>query len=72
MPFAHPLDGGRAAVAHRSVEETAAGLGGGGDAYRKLMTPLVRHADAIAAEVLGPLRSIPPTPWPWPGSACRA
>ena len=28
VPLAHPLDGGRAALLHRSVDETAAGLGG--------------------------------------------
>ena len=33
MQAAHPLDGGRAAVLHRSLDETAAGLGRDGDAY---------------------------------------
>ncbi|MDX6222947.1 MAG: hypothetical protein QOD91_2001, partial [Frankiales bacterium] len=39
LPFAHPLDGGRAGVAHRSVEETAEGLGADGAAYRRLFGP---------------------------------
>ena len=45
--FAHPLDGGRAAVSHHSLEQTAAGLGRDGDGYRKLFAPLLAHADDI-------------------------
>ena len=41
VPLAHPLDGGRVALLHRSVDETAAGLGVDGDAYRRLITPFV-------------------------------
>src|SRR3954447_324151 len=40
LPLAHPLDNG-ASVLRRSVEETAAGLDGDSEAYRKLMSPLV-------------------------------
>ena len=36
VPLAHPLDGGRAAVLHRSVDETAAGLGRDAATYRRL------------------------------------
>ena len=36
VAYAHPLDGGRAAVSRRSLEETAEGLGADGDAYRRL------------------------------------
>lgn len=43
VPLAHPLDGGRAAVLHRSVDETAAGLGADDRSYRKLFG---RHVDA--------------------------
>ena len=42
LNYAHPLDGGRAAVSHRSLAETAAGLGRDADNYRKLFEPLVR------------------------------
>src|SRR5438046_3196966 len=45
--FAHPLDGGVAAVQERSVDATADGLGADGPAYRKLMGPLVRDAEKL-------------------------
>ena len=41
VPVAHPLDGGRVALLHRSVAETADGLGADGGAYRRMMAPLV-------------------------------
>lgn len=41
IPLAHPLPTG-AAVLHRSLEDTAVGLGADGDAWRRLMKPLVR------------------------------
>jgi phytoene dehydrogenase-like protein len=59
-PFAHPLDGGTAAVQERSVEATAHALGADGPAYRRLMGPLVRGADALFG-LLGPF-SIPRHP----------
>ncbi|THJ68689.1 NAD(P)/FAD-dependent oxidoreductase [Arthrobacter echini] len=40
VSFAHPLDGGRAGVAYRSMERTVAGLGVDGEAYRRLLQPL--------------------------------
>lgn len=53
LPFGQPLDGGRAAVAHRSVAETAEGLGPDGPAYRRLLGPLVRDAIPLVGAVLG-------------------
>jgi phytoene dehydrogenase-like protein len=55
-PLAHPLDGGRAIVLERSVEQTAHGLGPDAGAYRRFFEPLVRNADALVEEILGPLR----------------
>lgn len=63
LPFAHPLDGGEVAVAHRSVEETAQRLGTDGAAYHRLMAPLVRGAQPIGDAALGPLRTVPARPW---------
>jgi phytoene dehydrogenase-like protein len=57
VPLAHPLDDGSAVLLHRSVEETADALGGtDGRAYRRLFGPLVRRADDLMTEVLGPFR----------------
>jgi phytoene dehydrogenase-like protein len=62
VAFAHPLDGGRAAAVHGTVADTAAGLGADAAAYRRLMGPLVRDADPIAAAFLAPLRRFPDRP----------
>ena len=61
-PLAHPLDGGRAAVLERSVDATADGLGADGAAYRRLMGPLVRDAEAIMDLVLAPIFRVPRHP----------
>ncbi|HET6382113.1 MAG TPA: NAD(P)/FAD-dependent oxidoreductase [Armatimonadota bacterium] len=56
VPLAHPLDDGTAVVLERSVEEAAAGLGRDARAYERLMGPIVRGADALMPDILGPLR----------------
>jgi phytoene dehydrogenase-like protein len=61
-PLAHVLDGGRVAVLERSVAGTAAGLGIDRPAYRRLMAPLVRDADAVMDLVLGPIFRAPRHP----------
>jgi phytoene dehydrogenase-like protein len=55
-PLAHPFDDGTAAVLERDLEVTATSLGEDGDSYRRLFDPLVRCADALFADALGPLR----------------
>ncbi len=62
IPLAHPLDSRPAALLRRDVVATATGFGAA-DArrYRRLVGPLVAHADTIADAVLSPLR-IPPSP----------
>jgi phytoene dehydrogenase-like protein len=55
VALAHPFDDGGAGVLAGSVEDTARGFGADGEAYRKLMRPLVASWPAIAADVLGPL-----------------
>ena len=59
--YAHPLDGGRAAVVTRSVTDTAARLGGDAAAYRRLMRPLADGGNAVADAVLSSMRR-PPLP----------
>jgi phytoene dehydrogenase-like protein len=55
-PLAHPLDDGSAVVLERSLEETAAGLGADGRAWRRLFEPFVSGADDLLDGVLAPLR----------------
>jgi phytoene dehydrogenase-like protein len=59
VEFAHPLDGGRAAVVTRSVTATAATLGADAAAYRRLMQPVAAGGDAVAATILSSLRRPP-------------
>jgi len=54
IPLAHPLDDGSAGVLDRSVAVTASGLGRDGVAYRRLMDPIVRHAELLTRQFLGP------------------
>ena len=59
VPLAHPLDGGRAAVLHRSVDQTADGLGVDAKAYRRLFGPFVEAGFDLTDGLLSPL-TIPP------------
>lgn len=60
LPFVHPLQGGDAAVLHRSVAQTAAGLGQDERAYVKLMKPIVDAFDDILTLTLNPFTKPPP------------
>jgi phytoene dehydrogenase-like protein len=62
IPAAHPLDDGRVGVLHRSLDETADGLGDDGNRYRRFASHLVRHADDVVDEILGPLSVTPRHP----------
>lgn len=55
----HPLEDGRSVLLHRSVERTAAGLGGDGAAYRRVFNPLVKNFQKIIQDLLGPF-PLPP------------
>ena len=57
--IAHPLDDGTAAVLERSVQVTSETLGRDGAAYRRFISPLVKDADKLNADILGPL-PLPP------------
>jgi phytoene dehydrogenase-like protein len=56
IPLAHPLDDGSAGVLDRSIDVTASGFGSDGAAYRRLMAPIVRNADLLIRQFLGPPR----------------
>lgn len=60
--YAQPLDGGQAAVAYRSLERTIQDLGPDGNAYKRLMGPLVRHSEAITRTLMDPLLKVPREP----------
>jgi phytoene dehydrogenase-like protein len=63
VPIAHPLDGGRAAILHRSTAETARRLGDpDGRAWRRTFGPLVRDAEKLEREILGPVVHVPRHP----------
>src|SRR5262245_59300641 len=62
IPMAHPLDDGTAVLMHRSIDETCAGLGEDGPAYRNLMQPLVDTCPGLLFDALGPLR-VPRNPF---------
>ncbi len=59
VPLAHPLDGGRAAVLHRSVDDTATGLGEDASPYRRLLGPLVKAGFGLTDGLMSPF-TIPP------------
>lgn len=59
VAYANPLDGGRAALAYRSLDRTADGLGVDGPAWRALLGPLVDDPDGVLALALGDHRRVP-------------
>lgn len=63
IPLAHPLEDRQAAVLERSVSQTAQGLGADQAAYERLMSPLVSHWEALAAEFLQPMLHLPRHPF---------
>ena len=47
ISYAHPLDGGRAAIAWRDIDRTAEGLGSDARAWYALVRPLTRHLEGV-------------------------
>ncbi|HET7140352.1 MAG TPA: NAD(P)/FAD-dependent oxidoreductase [Arthrobacter sp.] len=62
VQYGTPLDGGRAAVAVRSLDETTAGLGADGPAYRRLMAPLLQRLDGVLDVTTNALLRVPRDP----------
>ncbi|MFC6063964.1 phytoene desaturase family protein [Streptomyces ochraceiscleroticus] len=58
----HPLDGRDAAVLHRSVAETAAGLGTDGKRWRLAFGSNTEAYEKLAADIMGPLLRLPSHP----------
>lgn len=62
ISYAHPLDGGRAAIAYRDLDRTRDALGVDGAAYARLMAPLVERSSSVADFTGGPLLRVPGDP----------
>ncbi len=62
IPLAHPLQGDSPALLHRSIDDTALGLGKDERAWRRLFGPLVDKWEPLLADVLGPVLSVPRHP----------
>ena len=62
IEVAHPFDDGSAAVMQRSIEETVAGLGSAGAAWRRLFGSPAEHFDALSEDIMRPLLHLPRHP----------
>ncbi|MGW3061604.1 phytoene desaturase family protein [Streptomyces goshikiensis] len=58
--YAHPLLGGRAAVAWNDLDATCADLGRDGERWRHLMLPLMERSEAVVRLMLSTQRTVPP------------
>lgn len=56
LPLAHPLDGGRAAVLHRSVPATAEGFGADGPAWTRLVGRVAAGWSDVIGHLFRPVR----------------
>ena len=59
---AHPLDDGSAGVMLRSVDETAAGLGDDGEAWRRVFAAPAASFDALTEDLFRPVAHLPRHP----------
>ncbi len=62
VQYAHPLDGGTGGAAWQSVEQTAASLGPDEARWLRVLGPLSRGFDAVAADFLRPVAHVPEHP----------
>jgi phytoene dehydrogenase-like protein len=62
VDLSHPLDDGTAGVLRRSLDETVAGLGADGEAWRRSFGGFSEHFSAIAEDFFGPILHVPSHP----------
>lgn len=62
VDLAHPLDDGSAGVMLRSIDETVAGLGSDGDAWRRVFEAPSRSFEALNEDLMRPILHIPRHP----------
>jgi phytoene dehydrogenase-like protein len=62
IDVAHPLDGGEGVASHRSIEQTAAGLGAAGESWQRLFGPTARRYDQLGEDIMRPVLHLPRHP----------
>lgn len=62
VDLSHPFDDGSAAAMVGSIEETAAGLGAAGAAWKRLFGRSARRFDALSEDVMRPMGHLPRHP----------
>ena len=62
LSYAHPLDGGRAGLAWRDLDRTAEGLGVDGEAWRRMLAPLLARWRGVVDFTGSQLLRIPRDP----------
>ena len=62
VDLAHPFDGGEVATMSRSIEDTAAGLGPAGAAWKRMFGPSAASFDALGEDILRPALHLPRHP----------
>ncbi|WP_119727975.1 phytoene desaturase family protein [Thermomonospora amylolytica] len=62
IAYAHPLPGGRAALAAADLDRTCAGLGADGERWRRLMAPLVARGHGVVDLIMSAPRPRPSDP----------
>jgi len=62
-PLAHPLDDGSAVMLERDLGDAESALGRDGQAWRKLVQPLVDHWPQFSCDALGPIARLPDHPF---------
>jgi phytoene dehydrogenase-like protein len=73
VDVAHPLDGGRAGVLLHSIDETVAGLGADGAAWRRSFGKVAKYYPSIAETIMRPLgTTVPKHPLVMAGYGLRA
>lgn len=62
VDLAHPLDGGRVALAARDMDLTVGSLGVDGPRWRRIFGPMAKYFDALVEEVFQPVPHLPRHP----------
>jgi len=72
VDLAHPLDDGGGAAMYHSIDQTAAGLGSAGPAWKRVFAPSSKAFDALCEDILRPVMHLPRHPLHLAGFGLRA